>query len=190
MSIDPIEIKGAWDKGYVLDKHILTSIPKGENVYGHIEYDTVRTELGELIFQLKYRNRFENIELILALIKPFLDNFAELRKADIVIPVPASKNRDYQPVDELARAIADYLHISFTSEVLEKTTMLQSKNMGKTEKNLEGSIIARIQATRPHTILLIDDLFSTGKTMSECVSVLRTDPLLRKIYVLAMTRTR
>ena len=190
MSIEPIEITGNWDKGFVLDKYVLTSIPKGENVYGHMEYDTERTELGELIFQLKYRNKYENIDTILAIIKPFLDRFTELQEVDIIIPVPASKDRDFQPVDELARAIAGYLHVSFTNEVLGKNTTLQSKNMDRTEKNLEGSIVAKIRATRPHTILLIDDLFSTGKTLSECVSVLRADPLLKRIFVLAMTKTR
>ena len=62
--------------------------------------------------------------------------------------------------------------------------------MDRADKSLEGSIIAKTKATRPHTILIIDDLYSTGKTMSECVSVLKADPLLKKIYVLAMTKTR
>ena len=190
MSINPIIINGNWDKGYVLDMHVLTSIPKGENVYGYMEYETTRTELGELVFQLKYRNKYENIERILLLIKPFLDSFDELRKVDIVLPVPPSKDRDFQPVDELARAVAEYLNKSFSNNVLEKVSQLQSKDMNKAMKDLKGSIIAKIRATRPHIILLVDDLYSTGKTITECVSVLRTDPLLEKIYVLAMTKTR
>jgi predicted amidophosphoribosyltransferase len=190
MDINPLEINGNWDKGFVLDRHVFSSTPKGENVYGHMEYDTIRTHLGELIFQLKYRNNHENIDTIMELIKPFLDSFSELNEADIVIPVPPTKDRDFQPVDELARAIAMYLNIGFSNKVLEKVEGFQSKNMAKTDKNLEGSIVARTKATRPHTILLVDDLYSSGKTMSECVSVLRADPLLKKIYVLAMTRTR
>jgi len=54
---------------------------------------------------------------------------------------------------------------------------------------MKGNIIANIRATKPHTILLVDDLFDTGSTISECVSVLREDPKLKKIYVLAMTKT-
>ena len=50
MKINPLEIAGNWDKGFVLDKHVISSTPKGENVYGHMEYETVRTELGELFF--------------------------------------------------------------------------------------------------------------------------------------------
>ena len=190
MRIDPTEIRGNWDKGFVLDKHILSSTPKGENVYGHMEYSTTRTELGELVFQLKYRNKYENVDRILDVISPFLDGFVELRDTDIVIPAPPSRERDFQPVEELARAIANYLGIGFASDVLEKTTKTESKNISGRDENLEGSIVARITATRPHTVLLVDDLFGTGRTLTECVSVLRVDPLLKKIYVLVMTKTR
>ena len=48
MGINPTELLGNWDKGYVLDRHVLKSIPIGENVYGRMEFDTTRTELGEL----------------------------------------------------------------------------------------------------------------------------------------------
>ena len=40
------------------------------------------------------------------------------------------------------------------------------------------SIVARVRATRPYTILLVDDLLRTGGTMQQCVSVLRDDPKL------------
>jgi len=40
-----------WDKSYVLDMHVLISIPKGKNIFAYMEYDTTRTEFSELIFQ-------------------------------------------------------------------------------------------------------------------------------------------
>ncbi len=190
MPLNPIEIQGNWDKGYVLDKHVFSSTPKGENVYGHMEYETIRTELGELLFQFKYRNKYDNLFAIMDIVNTFLDNWAELKEVDIVLPVTPSKERSYQPATELARAIAEYLNISTTDIVLEKTTTEQSKNMGRSDKNLKGSIVAKIKATKTHTILLVDDLFSTGETIYECVSVLRQDPLLKKIYVLSITKTK
>ncbi|MCK9444910.1 MAG: hypothetical protein M0Q14_10345 [Tissierellaceae bacterium] len=54
MQINPIEIKGNWDKGYVMDKHSISSTYLGEEQYGRPRYDTIRGELGELVYQLKY----------------------------------------------------------------------------------------------------------------------------------------
>jgi predicted amidophosphoribosyltransferase len=190
MGINPIEIIGNWNKGYVLDQHILSSVPKGENVYGHMEFDTTRTELGELLFLFKNRNKYDCLSEIMELIKPFLDTWKDLKDVDIVLPVPPTKQRDYQPAIEIAQVIAKHLNISFLDEVLEKTSSKQAKNISKTDKNLKLSIIAKMKATRPHTILLVDDLFDTGNTMRECVSVLRNDPKLKKIFVLAMTKTK
>jgi len=190
MRIKPTEIKGNWDKGFVLDRHVISSTPRGENVYGHMQYDTIRTELGELLYHLKYRGKLGNIGDILKLIKPFLDGFVELKDVDVVVPVPPTKKRDFQPVDELAMAIAEHLGIDFTNAVLEKVSSASSKDMDRTNKRLKGSIQAKIKATRSHNILLIDDLFETGQTLTECVSVLKSDPLLKKVYVLVMTKTR
>jgi len=72
---------------------------------------------------------------------------------------------------------------------LENIGSIQAKNIPKTDRNMKGSIKAAMKATKPHTILLVDDLFDTGSTMSECVSILKEDPKLKKIYVLAMTKT-
>jgi len=188
--INPVEITGNWDKGFVMDKHIISSTLKGENVYGYKDYDTVRTELGELVFQLKYRSKHDNVYKILKMIKPFLDKFEELKEVDIVLPVPSSKERDYQPVEELARVIADYLNVSYTCDVLKKISPQQSKNMDKNAKCIEGSIVRKLDAKKPHTVLLVDDLYSTGATLTECVSALRTDSLLNKVYAVIMTRTK
>ena len=49
---------GPWVEGYVLDYHSISSTPTGDPYY---RFDTRRTELGELLFHLKYRNGGEAI---------------------------------------------------------------------------------------------------------------------------------
>ena len=190
MHINPMEIRGNWDKGYVLDNHVLESTSRHETSQGHAQFDTTRTPLGELLYQLKYRGQYQVASDILELIKPFLANFIELKDVNLVIPAPSSTRRDFQPVDEIAMAIANYLHIPFTDAILVKTSPLKSKNMNKSSKKLAGSIVARKKAAKPINILLVDDLYESGKTLHECVSVLKDDPMMRSIYVLAMTKTK
>ena len=83
-----------------------------------------------------------------------------------------------------------YLSVSFTDKVLQKTSNEQSKNMDRNHKELAGTIISMKKAKRPFEILLVDDLFSTGGTITECVRMLRQDKNLQKIYILTMTKTR
>jgi hypothetical protein len=45
-------IAGNWDKGVALDKHTVRSIPKGSNESGHMQFDTIRSEVGEALYQL------------------------------------------------------------------------------------------------------------------------------------------
>ena len=190
MGINPFEINGNWDKGYVLDRHILKSVPKGENVYGHMQFDTTRTELGELLYQFKNQSKYDCLNDIIELIKPFLDTWVELKEVDIVLPVPSTKSRNYQPAEEIAQKIANHLNVNYLDGVLDNIGSTQAKNIPKTDRSMKGSIIATIKATKPHTILLVDDLFDTGSTISECVSVLKEDPKLKKIYIMAMTKTQ
>ena len=190
MGIAPIMIKGNWDLGFVLDNHVSKSVPIGENVYGHMEFETTRTELGELLFQYKYRNRVDCLSAIMEMIIPFIDSWKELERVDIVIPVPPTKQRIYQPATEIGRAIASHLGVSFYDEVLENISTVQAKNASGAIANRGIRIVANEKATKPHTILLVDDLYGTGDTLRECVKVLREDSLLRNIYVLAMTKRK
>lgn len=192
MGINPMAIKGNWDKGWVLDKHSLSSTYLGENAYGYPEYATERTELGQQIFLLKNRNRVDAVESIMELIKPFLDTCNEIKDVDVIMPVPpTNKDRNYQPAFEIAFAIAEYTRKSYMDDVLVKTTAVQSKDMSLEDKDaLKGSIVAKKRARRKHNVLLVDDLIRSGMTLNECVEVLRKDENVDKIYVLVMTKTR
>lgn len=50
------KIRGPWSSGYVLDLHTLSSTLVGYDEFGHPQFDTKRSEVGELLFRLKNRN--------------------------------------------------------------------------------------------------------------------------------------
>ena len=68
----PIEIRGSGDVGYVLDKHTISSTMIGYNEFGHPEFDTQRSPLGELVYHLTYRGDKSALPLIVEAIVTFL----------------------------------------------------------------------------------------------------------------------
>lgn len=54
VTIHPQRIFGNWGFGVALDVHTTSSTPVGYNDYGHMQFDTVRPEIAELLYQLKY----------------------------------------------------------------------------------------------------------------------------------------
>lgn len=51
-----IKLEGAWKEGYALDFHTENSEFLGNDQYGNSRFDTTRTEVGELLYQLKYQS--------------------------------------------------------------------------------------------------------------------------------------
>ena len=54
-TVNPRRIKGPWKNGYTLDEHTISSVPIGYDEYGHTLFDTKRSDIGELLYRLKYR---------------------------------------------------------------------------------------------------------------------------------------
>jgi hypothetical protein len=49
MQLNPRPVRGSWDDGRTLDLHIRSSEFVGYNEYGHAQFESTRTELGELL---------------------------------------------------------------------------------------------------------------------------------------------
>ena len=190
--INPIEIKGLWDKGYSIDKHSNGSTYIGEDPFGHPRFDTDRTVIGQYMYELKYLGKVNRIKKIVDLIVPFLDSWDELKEIDVVLPVPSSNtNRMFQPVPGIASEIAAYLKKAYIDNILIKTSDLQLKNIDSEEKTkIDHTIIASKKAKRKYSALIVDDIYDTGKTLNDAVSALRTDSNLVNVYVLTMTKKR
>lgn len=86
----PKEIKGSWDQGYVLDAHTISSTMIGYNEFGHPEFDTLRSELGEMVYRLKYKGDKAVIAPIVEAICEFVKNWASLRTPSSQCPLPSS----------------------------------------------------------------------------------------------------
>src|SRR5580658_7594875 len=123
IEIHPKEIKGSWDQGYVLDVHTISSTMIGYNEFGHPEFDTLRSELGEMVYRLKYRGDKGAITSVVEAIVPFVKSWGI--HPDALVPMPPSKQRSFQPVLEIAAELARSLNIELNTESLKKTKTTQ-----------------------------------------------------------------
>lgn len=102
-------------------------------------------------------------------------------KADVVLSVPPDPvrigKRGFDPTGNIARHVASELGIPYKSNWLKKikSTESQSKlTLAARLKNLKGAFAVTSQANvKDLTVLLIDDVFTTGATTSEVSKVLK-----------------
>ena len=188
MCFSPIQLCGNWDEGYVMDYHIKSSKLIGEDEFGHLIFDNVRTTLGELVFQLKYRNKYSNANEIVNIISDFVVEIWGGR-VDYVLPTPPTKIREIQPVFLIAGLIAQLLNCNTNTDILEKTDCVQVKNL-EDKSQISGKIVQNKFAKKEVNVLLVDDIYSSGATANECVKTLRNDPNINKIYYLAITKAK
>jgi competence protein ComFC len=109
----PRRIMGAWRSGYALDLHTLSSEYVGDDEFGRPRFETRRSELGELLYRLKYGKD----QSVVAEIADAAARFLTQRKppVDVLVPIPASNPRPVQPVRLLAAAISERIGIGGVS---------------------------------------------------------------------------
>lgn len=193
MEVNVQQINGNWNLGYSLDKHALSSVCTGNNQWGHPEFDTTRSEVGEALFQLKYRGDYNKVSIIGAQMYDSLSGY--FLTACLVIPMPPSKIRVRQPVVEIARDLAVRMGVPCYENLLVKTISTpQMKDIGsrdeKVDTLIEAFSINDQLGNGLFDILIVDDLFDTGSSLEAATTVLRGYNKIRNIYVATVTRKR
>jgi competence protein ComFC len=193
MTINPIPLRGAWTRGWALDRHTISSTFLGYNESGYEQYDTTRSPLGELLYQLKYREQNTVDQVAGAMAGFFDDKPNTLGRIDLVVPVPPSRTRRVQPVVAVATAIAARLDKRFSGDALRKTKETPGlKDVHDAEERrdlLRGAFEVDASQVKGAGILLIDDLYRSGAT-ANAVTVELFAAGAARVYFLAATRTR
>ncbi len=190
IKISPKVIKGKWTDGFALDYHTVSSEYIGDDEYGHPQYDTKRTELGELLYRLKYHHDQSVAEMIVRATVDFVTS--EAWRVDLVIPVPPSRKRKFQPVIALAEQVAERLQKPFSDSAVTKVKDIpELKNIY--DYNERTKLLARAfrvnSEVKGRNMLLFDDLYRSGATMNAVCSQI-TAAGSAKVFALALTMTR
>lgn len=95
---------------------------------------------------------------------------------------------------EIAKGISSQLRIPLLTDALVKTEETpQLKNVYDYEERLKllnNKFSASASLTAGKNVLLFDDLYRSGATLSAITSVLFHQGKVKKVYVLSLTKTR
>jgi len=174
-------LQGNWKKGWALDHH-MDLYPK-------------RTEIGEMLYQLKYKNDRSKIEPLATKAYDFMKTRLVTKWLFCIVPVPPSDNtRVFQPVIELAKLLGKKLNIEINNDCLQKiknTEIMKNNEMSakEKEKKLNGAFRIKDKTFENKKILLFDDIFQTGSTLKEITRVMYEEGNVQNVYALTITKT-
>ena len=154
-------------------------------------------EAAQLIYDLKYADRpdiGEDIGRMMAEEMQMADYFAGV---DVIIPVPLSskrkRQRGYNQSEMIARGIHEITHIPIMHRTLKRKHFHQSQTSLMRHQRQEN--VAEMFEWRDAKdlegkhILLVDDVCTTGATLTACANVLKDIPAIR-ISVLTLGFTK
>src|SRR5690606_15532378 len=190
MLLHPRQLTGPWNQGMALDRHTVHSQYLGQNEFGRDQYETTRSEIGQELFLLKYRNDLSKVEILGKAIKYCVNKYWADARFDFVIPMPASvQQRSFQPVAAIARAAASSLTLPCHEELLKKRTRESLKDINEKaekEEKLKGALeLSDPSLVRNARILLIDDIYDTGAT-AEATTKILLDAGAASVYLMTI----
>ena len=153
------------------------------NALAIYDYDEM---VKKLIYQYKGCYDFELKDVFLYRYKFYLKS---IYKKYVVVPVPSSEiddlKRGFNHVDEIYRTLNLEMYYCLKKTSRDKQSNKSSKNRLKIDKLFIGENIEYLYGKK---VLLVDDIYTTGSTISKCLEILKkAHP--KKIEVLLIAKT-
>ncbi len=127
----------------------------------------------ELVQQLKFEGRTRVAAVFADLLAPRL---AESAPGRCVVPVPPRVGRKTPDAVELISRALERRHGATVIRALQRTGGAQQKSLDLAERrrNLKGRIRLSVPGSvLPGSVVLLDDVFTTGATLDACAAALR-----------------
>jgi predicted amidophosphoribosyltransferase len=193
LAINPISINGPWQQGWALDIHTLSSTFIGDDAYGHAHFENKRSELGELLFQFKYRGDRSGLAAICETVAAFVRQ--RNLPVDVIATVPPSnESRRVQPLPAIGRGVSERLSCPYRPDALVKVRQTDELktvfDLEQRRKLLQGVFRAVPQILENQTVLLIDDLFRSGATLHAATREILENGRAKSVVAITLTKTR
>ncbi|KAF0134209.1 MAG: ComFC [Candidatus Saganbacteria bacterium] len=156
------------------------------------EYDGV---LKTAILKFKFKNKTGLAEPLGAFMVKYLSQNLDMNKVDFIVPVPLHSKkfleRGFNQSELLSHAISKHYNLPTVSGLLfrvKETNPQFELPRNERIKNVKGAFEVRgANLLRDRNILLVDDIYTTGSTVSECTKILKTNGA-KNVHVLTLSR--
>ncbi len=148
--------------------------------------------IREALHHLKYSNDIGLGEVL----SPYLVKTYQSMNLDIdlVTAVPLSKkrlrSRGYNQAEELARPFAAMIKKPYLGNAVERVVDTRSQidlSAEERRENVSGAFYANSMSIKAKSVIIIDDVSTTGSTISECAGALRKAGA-REIHAITLAR--
>lgn len=130
--------------------------------------------------ELKYRRNFTAGRHFARMLGTYLASSDQFKDVDTVMPVPLhwtrKWKRGYNQSAIIGKEIAECLCCKMTDSVLKRIKKTRTQTLVKTGnkmQNVADAFLAEKDGNEYHHILIVDDVFTTGSTVSSCHKALR-----------------
>lgn len=142
------------------------------------------------IYRFKYGKRQEYADFFGQEIVRYMGDFIERVGPDALIPIPLHpkrlRKRGYNQAALLAKAVGRYSGVPVLDKMLvrvKNTVPLKCQNRTERQNNLKKAFNIAENDVKLKTVIIIDDIYTTGSTMDEAAAVLREAGVLRVYFV-------
>jgi ComF family protein len=137
-------------------------------------------ELQSIIHVLKYNQRFRAGKFLGMQTGRYLNSLFKQWKINLIIPIPLHSlkkaERGYNQSLYITKGISSELNIPFNPGILKRVRFTNSQTtltLKERQENVEGAFkVLHREKIKDRNILLIDDVITTGATITECGKVL------------------
>lgn len=154
------------------------------------------SEISQMIHDMKYRSHPEMAETLGVMAARWMDAAAFFEGIDGVVPMPITRcrrwQRGYNQCVEIAKGISSVTRLPVYKNVVERKRFHQSQTKLRgyeRRDNVEGAFrLLRTNAVEGKHLLLVDDIITTGATVTACARELCKVPGVR-VSVLSLGLT-